>query len=54
VSEATGEDTIFVGRIREDLSNPFGLGLWVVADNVRRGSALNCVQIIELLVKEGV
>jgi aspartate-semialdehyde dehydrogenase len=54
VSEAAGEDAVFVGRIREDFSHPCGLGLWVVADNVRRGAALNCVQIIELLVKEDV
>ncbi len=54
VTEATGKDAVFVGRIRDDISDPYGLSLWVVADNVRKGSALNCVQILELLVKEGV
>ncbi len=53
VTHAAGEDAVFVGRIREDISHPCGLSLWVVADNVRKGAALNCVQILELLVKEG-
>ncbi len=53
VTHAAGEDAVFVGRVREDISHPCGLNLWVVADNVRKGSALNCVQILELLVKEG-
>ncbi|MCF6337044.1 MAG: aspartate-semialdehyde dehydrogenase [Gammaproteobacteria bacterium] len=53
VTHATGEDAVFVGRIREDISHPCGLSLWVVADNVRKGAALNCVQILELLVKKG-
>jgi len=53
VTHATGEDAVFVGRVREDISHPCGLSLWVVADNVRKGAALNCVQILELLVKEG-
>jgi aspartate-semialdehyde dehydrogenase len=52
VSEAAGEDPVFVGRIREDLSHPRGLDLWIVADNVRKGAALNSVQIAELLLKE--
>lgn len=51
VTEATGKDGVFVGRIREDLSHPRGLDLWVVSDNVRKGAALNAVQIAELLVK---
>ena len=50
VSEASGNDPVFVGRIREDLSHPLGLNLWVVADNVRKGAALNAVQIAEVLV----
>jgi aspartate-semialdehyde dehydrogenase len=54
VTEAAGQDAVFVGRIRDDISDPYGLSLWVVADNVRKGTALNCVQILELLVKEGV
>ena len=43
-------DAVCVGRIREDLSHPFGLDLWVVADNVRKGGALNAVQIAEILI----
>ena len=51
VTEAAGQDAVFVGRIREDISHPRGLCLWVVADNIRKGAALNAVQIAELLVK---
>ncbi|MAS82937.1 MAG: aspartate-semialdehyde dehydrogenase [Legionellales bacterium] len=51
VTEAAGEDSIFVGRIREDISHPNGLNMWVVSDNVRKGAALNSVQIAETLVK---
>lgn len=51
VTEATGKDATFVGRIREDISHPRGLDLWVVADNVRKGAALNSVQIAERLIK---
>lgn len=51
VTESVGKDAVFVGRIREDISHPRGLNLWVVADNVRKGAALNSVQIAELLVK---
>ncbi|HHJ37869.1 MAG: aspartate-semialdehyde dehydrogenase [Methylothermaceae bacteria B42] len=51
VTEAAGKDAVYVGRIREDISHPKGLDLWVVADNVRKGAALNSVQIAELLVK---
>ncbi|MGD8695970.1 MAG: aspartate-semialdehyde dehydrogenase [Gammaproteobacteria bacterium] len=51
VTEAAGTDPVYVGRIREDISHPRGLDLWVVADNVRKGAALNSVQIAELLVK---
>ncbi len=51
VTEAAGRDPVYVGRIREDISHPRGLNLWVVADNVRKGAALNSVQIAELLVK---
>jgi aspartate-semialdehyde dehydrogenase len=50
VSEASGNDPVYVGRIREDISHPNGLNLWVVADNVRKGAALNSVQIAEVLV----
>lgn len=51
VTESTGQDAVFVGRIREDISHPRGLNLWVVADNVRKGAALNSVQIAEYLAK---
>ncbi|TDJ71050.1 MAG: aspartate-semialdehyde dehydrogenase [Proteobacteria bacterium] len=51
VTESAGNDSVFVGRIREDISHPRGLDLWVVADNVRKGAALNSVQIAEHLVK---
>lgn len=51
VTEAAGSDPVFVGRIREDLSHPRGINLWVVSDNVRKGAALNSVQIAEILVK---
>ena len=51
VTEAAGRDAVYVGRVRDDLSHPRGLNLWIVADNVRKGAALNSVQIAELLVK---
>lgn len=52
VTDASGQDPVYVGRIREDISHPNGLNLWVVADNVRKGAALNSVQIAELLVDQ--
>ena len=52
VTESAGNDAVYVGRVREDLSHPQGLDLWVVADNVRKGAALNSVQIAEILIKE--
>ena len=51
VTEASGADAVWVGRIREDISHPRGLSLWVVADNIRKGAALNSVQIAETFVK---
>lgn len=51
VTEAAGTDGVFVGRIREDISHPRGVDIWVVSDNVRKGAALNSVQIAEILVK---
>lgn len=54
VTDASGKDAVFVGRIREDISHPNGLNLWVVSDNIRKGAALNAVQIAEELVKLGV
>jgi aspartate-semialdehyde dehydrogenase len=50
--DATGKDATFVGRIREDYSVPNGLNLWVVADNLRKGAALNAVQIAEILIRD--
>ncbi len=51
VTEGAHRDAVFVGRIREDISHERGLDLWIVADNVRKGAALNTVQIAEQLVK---
>ncbi|MFU8896596.1 MAG: aspartate-semialdehyde dehydrogenase [Gammaproteobacteria bacterium] len=51
VTEGGGTDAVWVGRIREDISHPRGLSLWVVADNIRKGAALNSVQIAETFVK---
>ncbi len=51
VSDSSGHDDVYVGRIREDISCPQGINLWVVSDNVRKGAALNSVQIAEVLVK---
>ena len=51
VTESAGKDDVWVSRIREDISHPRGLDMWVVADNVRKGAALNSVQIAELLIK---
>ncbi len=52
VTEGAGHDPTWVGRIREDISHPRGLDLWVVADNVRKGAALNSVQIAQILQKD--
>ncbi|MCL4128543.1 UNVERIFIED_CONTAM: hypothetical protein GTU68_056489 [Idotea baltica] len=52
ITEAAGTDPVYVGRIREDISHPRGLNLWVVADNVRKGAATNSVQIAECLIKD--
>ncbi len=49
VQHAAGKDEVFVGRIREDISHPHGLDLWIVSDNIRKGAALNAVQVAELL-----
>jgi aspartate-semialdehyde dehydrogenase len=53
VTHAAGTDAVYVGRIREDLSHPRGLDLWIVSDNIRKGAALNAVQVAELVVKSG-
>ncbi|MDR1395064.1 MAG: aspartate-semialdehyde dehydrogenase [Deltaproteobacteria bacterium] len=51
-SVGTGRDEVFVGRIRADLSHDCGLTMWVVADNLRKGAALNAVEIAELLIRD--
>ena len=53
VSHAAGNDEVYVGRIREDISHPRGLNLWIVSDNIRKGAALNAVQVAELVAKNG-
>lgn len=52
VTEGAGTDPVYVGRIRDDISHERGLNLWIVSDNVRKGAALNSVQIAEILVKD--
>jgi aspartate-semialdehyde dehydrogenase len=52
VGDAAGKDAVLVGRIREDISHDRGLDLWIVADNIRKGAALNAVQIAELLIED--
>ena len=52
LQDAVGHDEVFVGRIRQDISHPCGLNLWVVADNIRKGAATNAVQIAEILHRE--
>ena len=51
VTHASGNDAVFVGRVREDISHARGIDLWVVSDNIRKGAALNSVQIAEILAK---
>jgi aspartate-semialdehyde dehydrogenase len=51
-TEAANRDTVYVGRIREDMSHSRGLNLWIVSDNIRKGAATNSVQIAEILVRE--
>ena len=48
--EISGKDDVYIGRIRRDFSVENGLNLWVVADNIRKGAALNAVQIAEVLI----
>jgi len=52
VTEAAGNDAIYVGRLRADMSLECGISLWSVMDNSRKGTALNGVQIAEILVKD--
>lgn len=51
VSDAAGEDLVYVSRVRKDISHDRGLNLWIVSDNLRKGAALNSVQIAEFLLK---
>ena len=51
---AEGEDDVFVGRIRKDLSNDKGFHLWIVADNLLKGAALNSIQIAEAMIEDGI
>lgn len=49
---ATGSDEVYVGRIREDISHSKGLNMWIVSDNIRKGAALNAVQIAEIMIQD--
>jgi len=51
-TNASGHDEVYVGRIRRDYSVPFGINMWVVADNIRKGAATNAIQIVEKLIEE--
>ena len=51
--EAAGEDDVFVGRIRRDISHPSGIAMWIVSDNLRKGAALNAIQIAEEVLSRG-
>lgn len=50
--DAAGTNPVYVGRLREDLSHPLGINLWVVSDNIRKGAALNAIQIAKILVSD--
>ncbi|CAD5269290.1 putative semialdehyde dehydrogenase [Alteromonas sp. 38] len=52
VSSASGNDMVHVGRIRNDITHPCGLNLWVVSDNIRKGAATNSIQIAETLIRD--
>ncbi|MCC4834252.1 aspartate-semialdehyde dehydrogenase [Shewanella sp. 1_MG-2023] len=52
VTDSAGTDPVFVGRVRKDISHDYGINLWVTADNIRKGAALNSVQIAEVLVRD--
>ncbi|RUO79715.1 aspartate-semialdehyde dehydrogenase [Idiomarina tyrosinivorans] len=52
VTDAAGNDEVFVGRVRNDISHPNGLNMWVVADNIRKGAATNSIQIAEHLIRD--
>lgn len=52
VSEATGSDSVWIGRLRQDLTDPAGLNMWIVSDNLRKGVILNSLQTLDLLIKD--
>jgi aspartate-semialdehyde dehydrogenase len=52
IGQGTDHDEVWVGRIRRDISHPNGLNMWIVSDNLRKGAALNSIQIAELLIKD--
>ncbi|MGS0679869.1 aspartate-semialdehyde dehydrogenase [Shewanella sp. 125m-7] len=52
ITEGTGKDAVYVGRVRKDISHENGINLWVVSDNIRKGAALNSVQIAEVLIRD--
>lgn len=52
VGDSAGKDEVLVGRIRKDISHPNGIDMWIVGDNVRKGAALNSIQIAEVLIKD--
>jgi aspartate-semialdehyde dehydrogenase len=52
VTHAVDTNPVYVGRVREDVSHPLGLNMWVVADNVRKGAATNAVQIAQILIRD--
>jgi len=52
IGEGTDHDEVWVGRIRQDISHPNGLNMWIVSDNLRKGAALNSIQIAEVLIKD--
>jgi aspartate-semialdehyde dehydrogenase len=52
VGDAVGQDVVYVGRVRAGIDDPSELNLWLTSDNVRKGAALNAVQVAELLIKD--
>jgi aspartate-semialdehyde dehydrogenase len=52
IGQGTDHDEVWVGRIRQDISHPNGLNMWIVSDNLRKGAALNSIQIAEVLIKD--
>jgi aspartate-semialdehyde dehydrogenase len=52
VTDAAGSDPVYVGRVRKDISHDNGINLWVVSDNIRKGAALNSIQIAEVLIRD--